>query len=142
MAVISLTASDIKNLSNIFLKGSTLIPVSYTHLDVYKRQTFIRPESVPIYSTITAVLCMQPYLSNTKEIAINRIVGTLIGGLAGMLVLMFMRSYIPWPTIQFGIVSLCMIPLIYVTPVSYTHLDVYKRHGSGKGLCQGKTLWV
>lgn len=79
--------------------------------------TFIRPESVPIYSTITAVLCMQPYLSNTKEIAINRIVGTLIGGLAGMLVLMFMRSYIPWPTIQFGIVSICMIPLIYVTLV-------------------------
>ena len=79
--------------------------------------TFIRPESVPIYSTITAVLCMQPYLSNTKEIAINRIVGTLIGGLAGMLVLMFMRSYVPWATVQFIIVSLCMIPLIYVTLV-------------------------
>ena len=72
--------------------------------------TFIRPESVPIYSTITAVLCMQPYLSNTKEIAINRIVGTLIGGLAGMLVLMFMRSYVPWPTVQaHGTVYHCFI---------------------------------
>ena len=60
---------------------------------------------------------MQPYLSNTKEIAINRIVGTLIGGLAGMLVLMFMRNYVPWPMVQFIIVSLCMIPLIYVTLV-------------------------
>lgn len=77
--------------------------------------TFVRPESAPIYSTITAILCMTPYLSNTKEVAVNRIVGTLIGGVAGMLILMFLRAYVSNMTLQYIIISACMIPLIYIT---------------------------
>ncbi|MEG0811434.1 MAG: HAD hydrolase family protein [Eubacterium sp.] len=76
-----------------------------------------KPQSVPLYSAITAILCMQPYLSNSKTVAINRVIGTCVGGLFGMIVLLFNQHFVPIMLVQYFIVALCIIPLIYTTIV-------------------------
>ena len=76
-------------------------------------------QGVPFYSAIAAILCMQPYVSNSVKTALNRTIGTLIGGFCGMLVLLFERSFIPhdWPLLQYLLVSVMILPLIYITVV-------------------------
>lgn len=75
------------------------------------------PQGIPFYSAIAAILCLQPDLSNSKKVASNRIVGTLIGGVCGMLVLLLERRFIPTniQLLQYLLVSICIIPLIYIT---------------------------
>lgn len=79
----------------------------------------LRGEGIPFYSAIAAVLCMQPYVKNSVKVALNRIVGTLIGGGFGMLVLLFERRFIPTEpaVLQYLLVSVAIIPLIYITVV-------------------------
>jgi len=74
-------------------------------------------QGAPFYSAIAAILCMQPYVSNSLKVALNRTVGTFIGGAMGMFVLLFERSFVPTgiPAVQYLIVSLAIIPLIYFT---------------------------
>lgn len=76
-------------------------------------------QGVPFYSAIAAILCMQPFVSNSVKVALNRGVGTLIGGLFGMLVLLAERAWLPkgMPVLQYLIVSLCVVVLIYFTVV-------------------------
>lgn len=76
-------------------------------------------QGVPFYSAIAAILCMQPFVSNSVKVALNRSVGTLIGGLAGMLLLLAERAWLPkgMPVLQYFIVSLCVVALIYITVV-------------------------
>ena len=40
----------------------------------------VRQDGMPFYSAIAAVLCMQPYVRHSFTAALNRTVGTLIGG--------------------------------------------------------------
>ena len=54
-----------------------------------------RQDGVPFYSVIAAVLCMQPYVSHSVRVALNRCIGTLIGGVFGTLVLLFEQRFIP-----------------------------------------------
>ena len=77
----------------------------------------LRGQGMPFYSAIAAVLCMQPYVSNSIKVALNRTVGTLIGGVFGMVVLLFEQSCLPrdLPVLQYAVISLVIIPLIYVT---------------------------
>lgn len=77
----------------------------------------LRGQGMPFYSAIAAVLCMQPYVSNSIKVALNRTVGTLIGGVFGMAVLLFEQSCLPrdLPVLQYAVISLVIIPLIYVT---------------------------
>ena len=59
---------------------------------------------MPFYPAIAAVLCMQPYVSNSVRVALNRTVGTFIGGLFGMLALVIEKAFLP-RTSPFG--SIC-----------------------------------
>ncbi len=77
----------------------------------------IRRDGIPFYSAIAAVLCMQPYVSNSRKVAGNRVIGTFIGGIAGMLVMLFEKNFIP-PELQilkYLLISATLIPLIYIT---------------------------
>ena len=38
---------------------------------------------MPFYAAIAAILCMQPDVANSLKTAANRVIGTLVGGLAG-----------------------------------------------------------
>lgn len=79
----------------------------------------LRGGSVPFYSAIAAILCMQPYVKNSVRVALNRTIGTLIGGFAGMLILLADRQFIPdsMPVLSILLISAAIVPLIYVTVV-------------------------
>ncbi len=46
-----------------------------------------RGEDMPTEAAITAIICMQPYVRDTREYALNRMTGTLIGAFWGLLFL-------------------------------------------------------
>lgn len=78
---------------------------------------FRQKEGIVFYSCIAAVLCMQQDITNTKKVGLNRVVGTLIGGLIGMLVLIFEKSFISndYIILEYMLTSFMIIPIIYVT---------------------------
>ncbi len=77
----------------------------------------LRGDGIPFYSAIAAVLCMQPYVSHSWRVALNRTVGSLIGGTAGMLVMLIEKEFIPpqYPLLKYLLISAVIIPLIYST---------------------------
>lgn len=77
----------------------------------------IRGEGIPFYSAIAAVLCMQPYVSNSRKVAFNRTVGSFIGGICGMAVMLIEKQFIPpqYPILKYLLISAMIIPLIYTT---------------------------
>ena len=83
-------------------------PVSYTHLDVYKRQA--------LSSIINFFLSTQGQIS-----AVGTIISAGYGFLCG--------AYMPISSFSNGLQKIIsFLPGTYGTsPVSYTHLDVYKR---------------
>ena len=78
---------------------------------------WLRGGGTPFYSAIAAVLCMQPYVSHSVRTALNRTIGTVIGAVAGLLVLLAERMLLPsgQPIRQYLLVSACIVPLIYIT---------------------------
>lgn len=77
----------------------------------------IRGEGLPFYSTIAAIMCMQPGVSNTLTASRNRIMGTFVGGIFGMLLLVFERKYmVGVPEIyRLMMISVAIIPVIYTS---------------------------
>ena len=83
----------------------TTLPVSYTHLDVYKRQAlgYNRPDDIPItLSTVMQNIIDDKTLDASQSIIHHREVVDLLP-------------------------SNIELSGFEVRPVSYTHLDVYKR---------------
>ncbi|MCI8501878.1 MAG: FUSC family protein [Oscillospiraceae bacterium] len=77
---------------------------------------FLRDQP-PFYSMIAAVLCIQKDQAAGMRAAFNRTVGTLIGGIFGLLLLLAEQNT-PLEALSplyYLIVSLCLIPLIYIT---------------------------
>lgn len=72
----------------------------------------------PIFSAIAAIICMQPYVEHSVEVAFNRIIGTVIGAvfglIAGTLILEIPGEY---ESLQYFIISLSIIPVLYTTVV-------------------------
>lgn len=77
----------------------------------------VRDAGIPFYSAIAAVLCMQPEMGDSKAKAKSRIIATLIGGIAGMLMLYVFQNYLfdESDFIRFTLISFMIIPLIYTT---------------------------
>ena len=97
-------------------RGHNFAPVSYTHLDVYKRQavvfitgTFIGVTAGYFGGAVDAVLSK---LITIMQAFPKIILAIAIAGLLGI-------------GIENTIIALCMVE--WVESVSYTHLDVYKR---------------
>ena len=68
----------------------------------------------PIPSSIAAVLCIQPDTKNSIRTGI-RIIGTLIGGVTGALVLLFLLEVgISHNSILFYLILVLLIPVIYI----------------------------
>ena len=55
---------------------------------VFYRLRGYRGETMSAEAAITAIICMQPYVQDTKEYALNRLSGTLIGAFWGFLFLL------------------------------------------------------
>ncbi len=60
---------------------------------VFYRLRGYRGETMPAEAAITAIICMQPYVQDTKEYAINRLSGTLIGAFWGFVFLLIIPLF-------------------------------------------------
>ena len=60
---------------------------------VFYRLRGYRGETMSAEAAITAIICMQPYVQDTKEYSLNRLSGTLIGALWGFLFLLIMPIF-------------------------------------------------
>lgn len=49
-------------------------------------------QNMPTEAAITAIICMQPYVQDSKTYAVNRAVGTLIGTVCGLLLLLLLSA--------------------------------------------------
>lgn len=50
-------------------------------------------QDMPTEAAITAIICMQPYVQEAKTYALNRAVGTLIGAVCGLLLLLLLSVF-------------------------------------------------
>lgn len=71
-------------------------------------------EGVPFYAAIAAILCIQNNWEDSLKTAKNREIATIIGGIWGMLFLIFEKStgFAPGEIIRYAILSLLLIPII------------------------------
>lgn len=75
-------------------------------------------QGVPVFSTIAAMICMQPYVENSVKVAFNRIIGTLTGAVVGLCVLYVLRWIPPrFELLDYVIISLAVIPAMYITVI-------------------------
>lgn len=71
-------------------------------------------------SVVAAILCMQPYVRDSKSFAVERIAGTILGGLWGLAFLLMMRTFPELGThivIVYGLMALFVMLSIYSTVV-------------------------
>lgn len=73
----------------------------------------------PFYSSIAAVICLQPEIKSTFRIGLNRTIGTLIGGFTGMFVLFLIRGIEleAYPVFAYLLISFCIIPLMFLAEI-------------------------
>ncbi|MCR4961355.1 MAG: HAD hydrolase family protein [Lachnospiraceae bacterium] len=76
---------------------------------------------IVFYSQLSALWCMQDYTYETRKNARQRTVGTMIGAIYGLVVLVIFTGLRPEGTVLFAakavIVALSIIPIIYTTVV-------------------------
>lgn len=77
----------------------------------------IRNAGIPFYSAIAAVLCTQPEMNESLSKGKSRIIGTCIGGFAGMGMLFLFQPVLGRmdDMVRYGMISLMLIPLIQMT---------------------------
>jgi len=76
-------------------------------------------QGTPFYTAVSVIWCMQPYASNAKNSAIQRTVGTLIGALYGLVMILIEYYFLSfeYEFIRYIIISLLIIPVIYTTVI-------------------------
>lgn len=74
----------------------------------------MRKTGVPFYAAIAAILCMQRSHQDSLWQAKNREIATIIGGIWGMLFLLFERYVVAVPVemLRYAVLSLLLIPII------------------------------
>ena len=85
--------------------------------------------SMPAEAAITAVICVQPYLRNTRESGLNRLWGTAVGAVCGFLFLLGVRLF---PAL--GERSLLLYPLMGLGTLLALHSAVLFRRPDASGL--------
>lgn len=70
----------------------------------------------PIFSAIAAIICMQPFVEHSVEVAFNRVIGTVVGAVFGLLASLLIRSLpMEYLYLESVIVSAAVIPVLYTT---------------------------
>ena len=75
-------------------------------------------ENMPSEAVITAIICMQPYVRDSREYAINRMAGTLIGaglGLGLLVLLLAFPALGTIPVLLYGLMALGVMLSLYTT---------------------------
>ena len=87
-------------------------------------------EAIPAEAAITAIICMQPYVHDTRENAVNRLFGTMLGACWGFLFLLAMMCF---PAL--GNDRLILYPLMGLGTLIALHSAVLLRRTDASGLC-------
>lgn len=88
------------------LKTSLAIFVALIVSDIFKLQ-------YPFFTVIAIIVVMQNTINETYQMGINRILGTALGGLAGILYIGFIASdYWIWDRIMIGVITLFIILIL------------------------------
>lgn len=74
-------------------------------------------------SAIAAIVCMQPYLEDSKTYALDRVFGTVFGGLWGLSYLLLMRTF---PLLHAHVLSAYAIMTVFVVLVLYSTVVIKK----------------
>ena len=75
-----------------------------------------RGQQMPTEAAITAIICMQPYVRNTRDYAVSRFTGTLIGAAWGLL---FLLVFLAFPGLSpllfcvYGLMALGVLASLY-----------------------------
>lgn len=71
---------------------------------------------MPFYSAIAAVLCMKKGVAEGQKAGIDRMIGTLVGGLVGLLgLVLFKHISIPsFGWLHFLLITFGLVPVIYI----------------------------
>ena len=80
-----------------------------------------RGQEVPAEAAITAIICMQPYVRDTRDYALSRFNGTLIGtvwGLVFLLLLMAFPAIGGWPLLVYALMGLGILASLYSAVLS------------------------
>ena len=88
-----------------------------------------RGQEIPAEAAITAILCMQPYVRDTRDYALSRLAGTLIGTVCGLLFLLMLLAV---PSIASHRLLVCVLMGLGV--VSSLHTAVLLRRPDTSGL--------
>ena len=74
-------------------------------------------EDMRIYSSIAALLCIQPYAEDTKRMAVQRTVGTAIGSVFGIAVLLLEMSFQDFRGTLAGyvLVAVMIVPVLWIS---------------------------
>ncbi len=72
-------------------------------------------DTMPAEAMITAIICLQPNLENTKSFALNRLVGTLIGGFWGLVFLLIasLTGIASVPILTLAVMAAGLLPTLY-----------------------------
>lgn len=79
---------------------------------------FIRGnQGMPFYTALSVLWCIRPYIKDTKEMAIQRTIGTFIGGIYGFILILFEinTTFLYNEFIRCLVISLSILPIIYTT---------------------------
>ncbi|MBR3302228.1 MAG: FUSC family protein, partial [Firmicutes bacterium] len=66
-----------------------------------------RGAQMPSEACITAIICMQPQIRDTRQYAVNRVIGTLVGSVWGLLLILLL-SAVPAATEHYALLYLLM----------------------------------
>ena len=81
-----------------------------------------------LQSCISAIICVQPYIKDTKESSFNRFIGTLIGGVWGLLFLLLIQQFMYVATHE---VLIYLFMSIGVLIVIYSTVAIRLRDAAG-----------
>ena len=75
-----------------------------------------RGQDMPTEAAITAIICMQPYVRDSRDYAVSRMTGTLIGAVWGLLFLLLLLAF-PGPAARlfsvYGLMALGVLASLY-----------------------------
>ena len=86
-----------------------------------------RGEDMPTEAAITAIICMQPYVRDSREFALNRLTGTLIGALWGLLFLLILLLV---PVLAVNLYLIYVFMALGVLASLYTSVALHKPDAS------------
>ena len=86
-----------------------------------------RGEDMPTEAAITAIICMQPYVRDSREYALNRMTGTLIGAGWGLL---FLSLAVLLPVLSVNLYVLYLLMSVGVLLSLYTSVALRKPDAS------------